>query len=195
MIGETIDDDLMRLRLLQALRVAGWLDRDRLAAAVADLDGIDIDAELAALTGAGSVRSVQTPKGQLHGLTPEGTATAERALTGELRQRVLPEAAELVRLLDRFERADPVLKQVVTAFQRERSDAGAAAVADFHAEHAGLLGEIGAAGALWAGYPQRFAGAVAAIESGQHDYVASPMLDSYHTLWHLLHRELRMFAG
>ncbi|MCM6773143.1 hypothetical protein NDR87_04160 [Nocardia sp. CDC159] len=187
-----IEIEALEPRILHAIRVAGWLGSERvrswLPEAVPDLDGT-----LAALVGRELLRQADTAQGRLFGATESGARQADTAIAaGAL---ALPAIAELTELLREFERADPVLKEHVTAFQRARDAAGAGAVVEFHRAQRDLLARIGASGILWSGYPARFGAAAEAIESGDHDYVASPLIDSYHTVWHLLHRDLRATAA
>ncbi len=51
---------------------------------------------------------------------------------------------------------------------------------------------IAAIGPHWVSYPGRLDHAVSQVAQGRAEYVASPLIDSYHTVWHLLHRDLRM---
>jgi len=44
-------------------------------------------------------------------------------------------------------------------------------------------------------YADRLATALAAIDAGDHRFVAAPLLDSYHTVWFELHEELIRLAG
>jgi len=44
-------------------------------------------------------------------------------------------------------------------------------------------------------YADRLAMALASIGTGDHRYVAAPLLDSYHTIWFELHEELIRLAG
>lgn len=44
-------------------------------------------------------------------------------------------------------------------------------------------------------YRGRFAGALERVEAGEHDYVARPVIDSYHTVWFELHEDLLTSLG
>ncbi|OXR44330.1 hypothetical protein B7C42_03891 [Nocardia cerradoensis] len=181
----TADDALVviprRTRVLHTLRVAGWL--------AADHFGAD-----APLTDATLFTQVPTPRGDMITLTPAGEHAAEVELTAVCRHLSPAGRDRIVALLDRFEQADPRIKNAVTAFQRDRGPVAARGVLELHGEVADLLTAIGDALPLWDDYPARFATVVALIESGDLDSVASPLRDSYHTVWHLLHRDLRLVA-
>lgn len=44
-------------------------------------------------------------------------------------------------------------------------------------------------------YPRRLRGALARVEEGAHDWLTSPRLDSYHTVWMQLHEDLLLALG
>jgi hypothetical protein len=44
-------------------------------------------------------------------------------------------------------------------------------------------------------YPARFAAAMARVAQGDTEYVARPMIDSYHTVWFEFHEELIQASG
>ncbi|MFF0494494.1 hypothetical protein ACFYTQ_36220 [Nocardia sp. NPDC004068] len=172
------------VRVLHAVRVGGWLSAERIAAWVPEAAGA-----IEELVDRGLLKAVDTPQGRLFGLAEGVVLQVDSALTAGAVD--VPAASVVADLLADFERSDPVLKERVTAFQRTRDAAGAAAIVEFHRARTDLIDRIGAASVLWSGYPERFRRAVAAVEAGDLDHVASPLLDSYHTVWHLLHRDLR----
>ncbi|MGB4862190.1 MAG: hypothetical protein WBO97_07000, partial [Tepidiformaceae bacterium] len=45
------------------------------------------------------------------------------------------------------------------------------------------------------GYPRRFDSALAALASGDQSMLASPLKDSYHTVWFEFHEELIALTG
>ncbi|WP_051178182.1 hypothetical protein [Nocardia concava] len=168
-----------RTRALHAVRIAGWVMTER-------LPGIPI------LSDATLFRTAATPRGELTGLTPAGEQAAELELAA-VSAHLNTEARERIRaLLDAYEQVDGRMKDLVTAFQRDRTAARAEPLVALHGEVAELLDGIAAACPLWDGYPARLRGAVGRIEQGDLDYVAAPLLDSFHTVWHLLHRDMRV---
>ncbi|GIU85568.1 MAG: hypothetical protein KatS3mg009_0083 [Acidimicrobiia bacterium] len=44
-------------------------------------------------------------------------------------------------------------------------------------------------------YPRRLRAALARVEEGAHDWLTSPRLDSYHTVWMQLHEDLLLALG
>ncbi|MBF6062104.1 hypothetical protein IU500_09080 [Nocardia terpenica] len=173
-------------RILHAMRVAGWLKADRVGAWLPGTPGLhDVLTDLATRE---MLRAMETPQGTMYAATESGVALADNAVAD------LAAASAVGQLLGEFEIGDPLLKERITAFQRTRDATGAMAVIEFHSGRADLLRRIGAASVLWSGYPARFEAAVRAIEDGELDHVASPLIDSYHTVWHLLHRDLRIVA-
>ncbi|WP_157777289.1 hypothetical protein [Nocardia terpenica] len=173
-------------RILHAMRVAGWLKADRVGAWLPGVPGIDD--VLTDLVAREMLRAMETPQGTMYATTESGAALADNAVAD------LAAGSAVGQLLDEFEIGDPLLKERVTAFQRTRDATGAMAVIEFHSGRVDLLRRIGEASVLWSGYPTRFEAAIRAIEDGELDHVASPLIDSYHTVWHLLHRDLRIVA-
>ncbi|WP_327144297.1 hypothetical protein [Nocardia sp. NBC_01327] len=168
-----------RTRALHALRVAGWIGLDRFSYEVTP-------------AGAALFKIVDTPRGELAGLTPAGEQAAQVELAAVCRQVDTAGRARILELLGLFEQADGRMKDVVTGFQRDRSAAKAAPLVTLFGEVADVIDALAAAFPLWDGYPARLRTAVQRIDGGELDYVASPLLDSFHTVWHLLHRDMRL---
>lgn len=181
-MNSTID-----LRVLHFLNVAGWSTEERVAEWV---DGLQADA--CAMLGGGDFRSISSPSGVLWSLSDIGKASAATGLEALLATMGPDERSALNSLLDEFETYDPTLKKLVTSYQRDRSASNARSVSEFHSEVSEVLDRIGAAFPLWNNYPSRLATAARRIEDGEGDFVASPLLDSYHTVWHVLHRDMRL---
>jgi pyruvate,orthophosphate dikinase len=112
--------------------------------------------------------------------------------------------------LDGFVPLDQRMKVIVTAWQmmevdgavvlNDHTDAGydAAVLADLAALHVdtsawldGLHDEL----PRLASYSARLERAADRVRSGDHDYIASPRLDSYHNVWFELHEDLILLAG
>jgi len=149
------------------------------------------------LKNAGGMFSL-TPEGKEHGTA---LVAADRERWGE---------ADAAAALDAFVPFDQKMKAVVTAWQmrevngeqviNDHSDAAydaavLAEVADLHAGVGPWLG--GLAGNLpWlGGYAARLDEAARRVAGGDARYIASPRVDSYHSIWFELHEDLILLAG
>lgn len=176
------------LRILHAIRVAGWVSADRLGAWLPATERTATIDDESLLGNDSFFTATRTPRGEVYGLTALGRTEASDRLAGLLDStRVATKP-----LLGEFESFDRRLKVLVTAFQRDRSEANARALVDFHGEVDELLERIADSTPLWTAYPGRFRAAVDEIARQNWDFVASPLLDSYHTVWHFLHRDMRL---
>ncbi|WFB10764.1 hypothetical protein LRS74_29780 [Streptomyces sp. LX-29] len=174
--------------ILHALRVAGWLGAERFPAwGVAEPE----DA-LTRLVEAGRVRLVRSPRGEMYGLTPEGTEAATSAVAAWLAGLDPAGSAALGAALAGFEAHDGALKHLVTRYQAGARDTVGQDLRDFHEQARGALDAVVSAAPLWASYPERLENALLQVEKGELDHVASPLLESYHTVWHLAHRDMRL---
>ena len=150
--------------------------------------------------------------------TVERTPDAIR-LTATGRLRALELAAEdraelgdarCAELLDAFHAFDGRMKAIVTAWQVR--GVGAEQTLNDHADAAydtGVLDDLSALDAQmrswleplttsfrrYAAYRLRLARAVALVRGGDHRFVASPRVDSYHSVWFELHEDLIRLAG
>jgi pyruvate, orthophosphate dikinase len=137
-------------------------------------------------------------------LTEAGTARAEElAKADRERWGAAPAAAAL----DAFLPLDQRMKTTVTAWQmrdeqtvNDHTDEAydAAVLADLrslHADAAGWLRSLGDAVPRFGQYLARFDRAVAAVDAGDARFVASPRVDSYHSVWFELHEDLIRLAG
>ncbi|MFB7501993.1 hypothetical protein [Streptomyces broussonetiae] len=175
-------------RTLHALRVAGWLAAERLEVwRVAGAGPV-----LARLADAGLVRLVKSPRGEMYGLTPDGTARATALLATWLERAAADETAAAVGALAAFEGHDATLKQLVTDYQRQGAHGVGERLAAFHEAASEAIDAVGAAHPLWESYPGRLRSALAHVHRGETDYVTSPLVESYHTVWHLAHRDMRL---
>jgi pyruvate,orthophosphate dikinase len=140
-------------------------------------------------------------------VTPEGRAWLAGQLKAE-RESADHGAAE--RLYQQFMALDTRFKQLVTDWQiktidgkrvpNDHADAaydGAirARLAEFHLATAALLPDILAVTSRLKPFATRFARAANAIAEGDGTMIASPLKDSYHTIWFELHEELIHLAG
>ena len=112
--------------------------------------------------------------------------------------------------LDAFLTLDHRMKETVTAWQMREVD-GAQTFNDhsdaaYDAKVLGDLAALHADASAWlrpldsglprlAIYRERLERAAAAAQGGDHRYVASPRVDSYHSVWFELHEDLILLAG
>ena len=115
-----------------------------------------------------------------------------------------------VAALAAFPALDQRMKVTVTAWQMRDVD-GAPAFNDhsdpaydarvladlaaLHADAAAWLRPLAGGLPRLAAYLERLERAIAAARSGDHRYVASPRVDSYHSAWFELHEDLIQLAG
>jgi pyruvate,orthophosphate dikinase len=195
--GEVTPDDGLR-----ALAVKGYATPEGLGTALlispedasAVLDRLVADglAEMAA----GSFR-----------LTADGKAIARERIAEDAERWGLPRAEAA---LDAFLALDHRMKATVTAWQMREVDGeqtfndhsdpayDATVLADLAALHADALAWLGAqeaAPARLTAYRERLERANAAAQAGDQRYVASPRVDSYHSVWFELHEDLIQLAG
>ena len=145
--------------------------------------------------------------GGMFKLTPDGT-TAARGLIDADREHWGPANAEAA--LDAFLPFDHRMKAVVTGWQmrevdgqqaiNDHSDAAydasvLADVAALHHDVAAWLGPLGAALSRLNEYLARLDRAAAFVRDGDHRYIASPRVDSYHSIWFEFHEDLILLAG
>jgi pyruvate,orthophosphate dikinase len=188
--------------VLRALMVKGYSTPESVAAALLStpdvtsgvLDGLVADglAEMAA----GSFRL--TARGKSVG---KGQMGADSDAWG---------SENAVAALDAFLALDQRVKVTVTAWQMRDVD-GAQAFNDhsdpaydarvladlaaLHADAAAWLRPLAGGLPRLAAYLERLERAIAAARSGDHRYVASPRVDSYHSAWFELHEDLIQLAG
>jgi pyruvate,orthophosphate dikinase len=194
--GATADD------VLRVLVVKGYATPDAMAAALLAspeevtelLDRLVADG-LAELS-AGSFR-----------LTADGKAIGRERIAADTERWG---AANAEAALDGFLALDGRMKQTVTAWQMREVDGAqtfndhvdaaydAAVLADLaalHADAAAWLAPLVAGLPRLAAYGERLARAATAAAGGDHRYVASPRVDSYHGAWFELHEDLILLAG
>ena len=187
--------------VVRALALLGFASVERVATAVA----VSLDAVGKILEALPQTHIGKAPRG-LH-VTPEGRAWLAGQLKAE-RDRIDRGAAE--RLYQQFMALDTRFKQLVTDWQiktidskRLPNDHADAAydgairdrLAEFHQATAVMLPDILAVTSRLKPFATRFARAANAIASGDGTMIASPLKDSYHTIWFELHEELIHLAG
>ncbi|MFD5074455.1 hypothetical protein [Streptomyces sp. NPDC058371] len=187
------------LRVLQAIRLKGRPTEPETAAAIGVPEGA-LRQPLRALVDAGLCAET---RGRYQ-LTSAGRDLLARQVAEE---RDSVNQTALAAFYDRFVEHNAVVKQVITQWQlidagtpNDHNDPDYDAevigrLADVHAASAATLaGVIGLAPRL-APYPHRLAGALAKVQAGEHTWLASPLADSYHTVWFELHEDLLGLAG
>ena len=112
--------------------------------------------------------------------------------------------------LDAFLALDHRMKETVTAWQMREVDGAQAfndhsdaaydakvldGLAALHADASAWLRPLVAGLPRLAAYHRRLERALAAARAGDHRYVASPRVDSYHGVWFELHEDLILLAG
>jgi pyruvate,orthophosphate dikinase len=140
-------------------------------------------------------------------LTADGKAIARERIAEDAERWGLPRAEAA---LDAFLALDHRMKATVTAWQMREVDGeqtfndhsdpayDATVLADLAALHADALAWLGAqeaAPARLTAYRERLERANAAAQAGDQRYVASPRVDSYHSVWFELHEDLIQLAG
>ena len=147
------------------------------------------------------------PKGPMFQLTDAGKARGTELTVADREQWGVENAG---RALDAFLEFDRRMKEVVTAWQlrtvggqqvmNDHTDAAydAGVLADFadlHGAAAAWLAPLPAGLPRIADYSVRLGLAAARVAAGEHTYIASPRLDSYHSIWFELHEDLIRLAG
>jgi hypothetical protein len=143
-------------------------------------------------------------KGPITMPTPQGTAEAGKLL------RVQPDGEqeqEIGRLFDGFLPINRKLRDVCSAWQtrpdgtpndhsdvayddgvRERLD-------EVHSSIGPILRRLATADASLADYRPRLQAAMDKFDDGESSWLASPLMDSYHTVWMHLHQHLILMLG
>ena len=204
MTGEPTVDPGIPLRdlAIRALLIKGFATAEAFAPVI-----LLSEEETAAVLGALEEEGLAEPMGPMFKLSEAGKAAGTQMLAGDSEAWGL-EAANAA--LDAFVPLDQRMKHIVTAWQmqevdgvpvmNDHSDAAydAAVLADF----AALDGDAGPwVGSLVGGLPRlevyraRLTRAAARVAEGDHNFIASPRLDSYHNVWFELHEDLIRLAG
>jgi pyruvate,orthophosphate dikinase len=145
--------------------------------------------------------------GGMYKLTPDGTAVAKELIEVD---RQHWGAANAEAALDAFVPLDHRMKAVVTGWQMREVDGqqvlndhadavyDASVLADLEALHrdvAAWLGPLGAGLPRLTEYGTRLDRAAGFVGEGDHRYIASPRVDSYHSIWFEFHEDLILLAG
>lgn len=189
----------LELSLLQLLRLKGRLKSDDLAGS---LDHVKDECNqlLEAAVGAGNC----VCKGATARLTPQGRERLDELLGAE---RSKLDQRKLQVLYDEFDDHNTRFKEIITSWQVRENDVPndhsdqdydlgvLAELAALHGRFSDLLERIVGSAPRLVHYPPRFAGALQRVQAGEHQYVARPIMDSYHTVWFELHEELIGLLG
>ena len=190
---------MSELAVLQAVRLKGRADATVVAFSTGLVDE-QASGLLTDLLARGLVKG-----GPVVRLTPDGRARLEDLLSQE---RHDVDAAGLETVYEDFHELNDTLKQVVTQWQMRTEDTpndhtDAAydvavinrLVADVDPPMRLLLDRMVALAPRLRPYGLRFARAVTQLQAGHAEYVARPIIDSYHTIWFELHEELIGLLG
>ena len=149
-------------------------------------------------------RNLAITKGPITMPTPGGSAAAGQLLRIEPGSEL---EREVDRLFDAFLPINRRLRDVCSAWQtrpdgspndhtdpgyddsvRERLD-------DLHSAIGPVLRRLATADGRLAGYRQRLQEALDRFDDGEASWLASPLIDSYHTVWMHMHQELILMLG
>ena len=177
-----------RLVVLHALRLKGMAGGAQIARASERAPAV-VDAELADLRAQGMVRFLD--KRDSWSLTPEGRAEHARLLRADL------DGAGCVGVVESAYRCilgvNVELLATVTALQQ--GDPAVERLRLVHHEALGATAELSVELERMRSYGPRLTAALERVEAGEREWVARPLIDSYHTVWHELHDNLLMTLG
>ena len=188
--------------LLQALLIKGSVPADQLAAAVSGDPAV-----ISSLTGQLSAGALAELAGGAYRLSGAGRLLALEAFESD-RGRFGPGRADAS--LAAFRPLDHQMKDIVTAWQlrdtgpqprlNDHLDADYDAkvldmLADLHDQAAAWMAPLAAVLPRFGRYRARLERALAAARSGDQRFVASPRVDSYHSVWFELHEDLIRLTG
>lgn len=188
--------------IIRCLSIKGTATPDILADALLTT-AATVSTEIETLAAAGLVIAA----GGLIRLADAGIARARALTDADRRQWGVGTAAVA---LDAFLPFDTRVKDTITAWQlrdvgghqvlNDHADPGydAAVLAGLRAEHAEVsqwLGALPDGSGRLRGYAARLDRAAAAVAAGDHRFLSSPRVDSYHSVWFELHEELIRLAG
>jgi len=177
-----------RLVVLHALRLKGMADAAEIARA-SDRAQPVVEAELTELLAHGMVRFLD--KRDSWSLTPEGRAEHARLLRTDIDRAGCIAVVESA--YRRILGVNVELLATITALQQ-----GAPGVERLRAVHHDALGateELAVELERMQSYGPRLAAALERVEAGEREWVARPLMDSYHTVWHELHEDLLLTLG
>lgn len=196
MPATTPDEAADRARPIARLDVARALALKGMAAAGAVADALRTDTETVdAIVASADELFTANAVGLI--LTPRGRAWLDEALAEE---RGEVDRAAIDSVYRRFGPLDRRFKVLVTAWQTGGQDRAAfeamvAALGSLHDEVAVLVDETITHASRLAPFGSRFRRAVEAVTAEDVTMLASPLKDSYHTVWFEYHEELIHLSG
>jgi len=188
--------------VLRALLIKGFTTPDGLVPAFQTTEE-----EAAAVLGRLANDGLAQLAGGMYKLTGDGTTGARELIEAD---RAQWGAANAEAALDAFLPLDHRMKAVVTGWQmrevngrqamNDHSDAAydTSVLADLRALHADVatwLAPMEAGLPRLGEYGSRLERAAAFVRDGDHRYIASPRVDSYHSIWFEFHEDLILLAG
>ena len=177
-----------RLLVLHALRLKGMADAGAIAVAC-DLAPSVVEPELAALLARGMVRFLD--KRNSWSLTPDGRAEHARLLAEDLDDAGCAGVVESA--YRRVLGVNVELLATITALQH--GDRAVGRLRTVHHEAIGATEELAVELERMRSYGPRLAMALERVERGEREWVARPLMDSYHSVWHELHEDLLLTLG
>ena len=200
--GDSVAEELSDDDLTRALLVRGSVTPAQLREALLATE-VNVERLVASLVEAGTVESSDgtfrlTTEGKLAALA---LVTDDRRAVGE--ERTIAD-------LEAFHDLDGRMKEIVTAWQirdvageqtlNDHSDVAYDAqvldrLAVLHADASEWLASLAAEFRRFAVYRSRLGRALDRAQGGDQRFVASPRVDSYHTVWFELHEDLIRLAG
>jgi pyruvate,orthophosphate dikinase len=200
--GKPIDTDISADDVMLALAIKGTVSLDQLSEALL-AQPEQAQPHVDELVAAGLAESAQ---GALR-LSAEGKLSAAVLFDGDRTSIGDGRSAEL---LEQFHAFDARMKQIVTAWQVREiggeqvlNDHGDAAydrdlldqLAALHSDTVEWLSPLASALRRFAAYRTRLSRALNLARVGDQRFVASPRVDSYHSIWFELHEDLIRSAG
>ncbi len=201
--GDAPDDRTANTEsMIRLLSIKGFSTPDAAAAAL-DTTEENASGILDTMTADGLV----TMMGTMFSLSDDGKSVAAEFLAVDREDWGAERAAAG---LDGFIPLDQRMKVIVTAWQMMEVDGApvlndhndvdydTAVLADLAALHfdaAAWLADLHDELPRLISYTERLGRAADLVQSGDHDYIASPRLDSYHNVWFELHEDLILLAG
>jgi hypothetical protein len=177
--------NLPELRVLRCLALKGVAD----SAAVASATGLPLDAVEREANALLADEAAVRREGPIAGW--------QLTRVGRERQRVQVEAvlaaadrAAVERCYSAFLPLNDELREVCAALQVQRDDRSVSRLRDVHARIDPIVSELGRVLVWFDQYGRRLGAALAQVDRGDSRWIASPLVDSYHTVWFELHEDL-----
>ncbi|MFE3001704.1 PEP-utilizing enzyme [Nocardia sp. NPDC059246] len=186
------------LAILRVIRLKGSVTADTLATVLGH-GSIVVAAALDTLRTAAAIKV--SPRGAR--ITPAGRQALEELLYAE---RSGVDGAAMAVEYERFTEVNGDFKAIVTRWQQRDGEANdhcdatydnavRADLAETHQRVMPILDRVGTLAPRLQRYRHRLAEAMAKVEAGDDDWLLSPLIDSYHTVWFELHEELIQITG